>query len=134
MKVKIMKRAFLIIISALAVVGLLIADVAWPKASIADEIPVPAASAEAASTPKAASSSVPMEAVPKTSESASQGIKAGEASDQSNQSKPGLAEAASEHDEEAAAATAAPAAEPSADQQKSSEETAEKTAEENPVH
>jgi hypothetical protein len=42
-KVKIMKRAFFIVISALALAGFLLADITWPKTSIADETPAAAA-------------------------------------------------------------------------------------------
>lgn len=81
-----MKRAVLIVVSALALVGLLIADIAWPKSSIAEEIPAPAATAaaaEAASTPAAASSSAPKQATAEMSDSAGQGNEAEKASAQS---------------------------------------------------
>ena len=70
-----MKRAFLIVVSALALVGLLIADIAWPKASSAEEIPAAAPAAQAAATPDAAASSVPQEATAETSGSASEGTR-----------------------------------------------------------
>jgi hypothetical protein len=78
-----MKRAVLIIVSALALVGLLIADLAYPKTSIAEESPAAAPAAQAAATPEAAASSVPKEATAETSESASQGTEAEEATAQS---------------------------------------------------
>lgn len=77
-----MKRTFLIIISALALAGLLISDIAWPKASSADEIPGAVPAARAAATPETAGSSVPKEAVPEISASVSPGAKAEEASEQ----------------------------------------------------
>jgi hypothetical protein len=77
-----MKRAGLIAVSSLALAGLLIADVAWPKASTADEIPVAAPAAVAAATPEAAASSIPKEATAETSESSSQGTTVEEASTQ----------------------------------------------------
>ena len=40
-----MKRAFLIIVGALALAGFLRADIAWPKTSIAEEISAAAAEA-----------------------------------------------------------------------------------------
>ena len=96
-----MKRAFLIIVSALALVGLLIADIAWPKASTAEEIPAAAATARTGATPETAASSVPKEATVETSESASQGIKAEEAK---AQSIPGSVEDALDQLDEPAAA------------------------------
>jgi hypothetical protein len=45
-----MKRAFLIRVGALALAGFLIADIAWPKASFAEEISAAAPAAEAAFT------------------------------------------------------------------------------------
>src|SRR5258708_20561233 len=105
-----MKRAVLIIVSALVLVGLLIADLAYPKASIAEETPAAAAAAQAAATPEAASapeaatSSVPKDATAEAPDSASEGTKAEEAS---AQSMPGSIEAALHQlDEPAAAATA----------------------------
>jgi hypothetical protein len=75
-----MKRALLIVVSALALGSFLLADLAWPKASIAEEIPAPAPAAEAASTAEATPGSVPKEADAEAS-----------------------AEAASEHNDESAA-------------------------------
>jgi hypothetical protein len=105
--VKIMKRAFLIVVSALALVGLLIADIAWPKASSAEEIPAAAPAAQAAATPDAAASSVPQEATAETSGSASEGTQAEEAT---AQSMPGSVEDALDQLDEPAAAGSTSAA------------------------
>jgi hypothetical protein len=78
-----MKRAVLIVVSGLALAGLLIADIAWPKASAAEEIPAAAPAAEAGANPEAAARSVPKEATAETSESASQATKAEKPSAQS---------------------------------------------------
>lgn len=120
-KVKIMKRAFLIVISALALAGLLLAEIAWPKASIAEETPAAAPAAEATSPAKDATNTAPKEANAETSGGASQGTKAEEAS---TQNKQGSAEAASEHDDEQTATTSASAAEASDEKEESSEEDA----------
>jgi len=69
-----MKRAFLIIVGALALAGFLMADIAWPKTSIAEEIS--AAAAEAASIGGAeAPPFVTKQAVAETSDGPSQGTK-----------------------------------------------------------
>ena len=104
-----MKRAVLIVVSAIALVGLLIADIAYPKTSIAEESPAaePAAQAaatpEAASVPEAATSSVPKNAIAEAPDSASQGTKAEEAS---APGMPGSIEAALDQLDEPAAAGA----------------------------
>jgi hypothetical protein len=101
-----MKRALLIVVSALVLAGFLIAAIAWPKASIAEEIPAAVPAADA-STAEAATSSVPKEAVAETSDSASQGTKAEEASVQNKQ---GSAETTTDHhDAPAADENASPA-------------------------
>ena len=102
-----MKRSVLVIVSGLALVGLLIADIAWPKTSTADEIPAAAPAAQAGATPEAAASSVPKEATAETSDSASQGTKAEEASAQNT---PGSVEDALDQLDEPAAAGSASAA------------------------
>lgn len=86
-----MKRAVLIIVSALAVVGLLVADLAYPKTSIAEDSPAAVPTAEAAATPEAAANSVPKSTTAETSESTSQSTEAEEAS---AQSMPGSVEGA----------------------------------------
>ena len=96
-----MKRAVLIVVSGLALAGLLIADIAWPKASTAEEIPAAAPAAQAGATPEAAASSVPKEATAEKSESASQGTEAEEAS---AQNMPGSVEDALDQLDEPAAA------------------------------
>ena len=116
-----MKRAVLIIVSAVALVGLLIADIAWPKASIAEEIPAAAPAAEANATPQAAASSVPKEATAQTPESASQAIKAEEAS---AQNMPGSFEDALDQLDEPVAAGSASAAGASDDEKESKGEAA----------
>jgi hypothetical protein len=99
-----MKRAVLVIVSALALVGLLVADIAYPKTSIAEEIPAAAPAAQAAATPEAATSSVPIEATAAAPDSASQDTKA---EDASAQSMPDSIEAALDQlDEPTAAASA----------------------------
>ena len=102
-----MKRAVLIIVSALALVGLLIADLAYPKTSIAEETPAAAPAAEAGATPEAAASSVPKSATAETSEGASQGT---EAEETSAQTMPGSVEDALDPLDEPAAAGSASAA------------------------
>jgi len=102
-----MKRAVLIIVSALALVGLLIADLAYPKTSIAEETPAAAPAAQAAATPEAAASSVPKSAIAETSESVSQVTEAEEAT---AQSMPGSVEDALDQLDEPAAAESAAAA------------------------
>ena len=107
-----MKRAVLIVVSLSALAGLLFADIAWPKASVAEEIPAPAPAAEAAataqaSTPEAAASTAPKNAIAETSDSGSQGTTAEEAS---AQSIPGSVEAALDQLDEPAAASSASAA------------------------
>jgi hypothetical protein len=119
--VKVMKRAVLIIVSALALVGLLIADLAYPKTSIAEESPAAAPAAQAAATPEAAASSVPNEATAKKSESASQGTEAEEAS---APSMPGSVEDALDQLNEPAGAGSASAAGASSDEKESQEEAA----------
>jgi len=116
-----MKRAVLIIVSGLALVGLLFADIAWPKASIAEESPAPAPAAQAAATPEAAASSVPKEAAAETSESASQGTEAEEAS---AQSMPGSVEDALDQLNEPAGAASASAAGASSGERESKGEAA----------
>ena len=96
-----MKRAILIVVSALALVGLLIADIAWPRASTAEEIPAAAPAAQAGATPDAAASPVPKEATAETSENASEGTKAEEAT---AQTMPGSVEEALDQLDEPAAA------------------------------
>jgi hypothetical protein len=103
-----MKRAVLIVVSGLALVGLLIADIAWPKASTAEEIPAAAPAAQAAATPEAAASSIPTET---TAEGACQGTVAEEAS---AQSMPGSFEDALDQLDEPAAAGSTSAAAASA--------------------
>ena len=88
-----MKRAVLIIVSALALVGLLIADIAWPKASIAEETPAAEPAAKAAATPEVAVSPAPNEPVAETPDSTSQGTKAQDAA-QIIPGMPGSVEAA----------------------------------------
>jgi hypothetical protein len=105
--VKVMKRAVLVIVSALALVGLLIADIAWPKASTADEIPAAAPAAQAGATPEAAANSVPKEATAETSDSASQGTTAEEAP---AQNMPGSVEDTLDQLDEPAAAGSASSA------------------------
>ena len=102
-----MKRAVLIVVSALALVGLLIADIAWPRASTAEEIPGAAPAAQAGATPDAAASPVPKEATAETSENASEGTKAEEAT---AQTMPGSVEDALDQLDEPAAAGSTPAA------------------------
>jgi len=116
-----MKRAVLIIVSALALVGLLIADLAYPKTSIAEETAAAAPAAEAAATPEAAASSVPKEATAETSESISQGTEAEEAS---AQSMPGSVEDALDQLNEPAGAGSASAAGASGDENESEGEAA----------
>ena len=111
-----MKRAVLIVVSALALVVLLIADIAYPKASMAEEIPAAAPAAEAGATPEAAASSVPKAATAETSDSASQGTKAEEASAQNT---PGSVEDALDQLDEPAAAGSASAAEASGGEKES---------------
>ena len=89
-----MKRALLIAISALALAGFLIADIAWPKASIAEDTPAEEPAAKAAATPEAATSSAPKEPTAETYDSSSQGTKAEDAAAQSMPSMPGSIEAA----------------------------------------
>ena len=105
-KAKIMKRAFFIVISALALAGLLLADIAWPNATIAEETPAAAPAAEATAPAKEPTNTAPKEANAETSDSAGQGTKAAEAS---TQNKQGSAEAASEQHDEPATATSASA-------------------------
>ncbi len=116
-----MKRAVLIVVSGLALVGLLIADIAWPKASTAEEIPAATSAAGTAATPEAAANSVPKPATAATSESASQGTKAEEAS---AQSMPGSLEDALDQLNEPATAGSPSAAEASGDEKESREEAA----------
>lgn len=116
-----MKRAVLIVVSALALVGLLIADIAWPKASTAEETPAAAPAAEANATPQAAANSVPKEATAETSESASQRTKAEEAS---AQSMPGSVEDALDQLDEPAAAGSAAAVATAGDEKESKGEAA----------
>jgi len=122
-----MKRAVLIVVSALALVGLLIADLAYPKTSIAEEIPAAAPGAEAAATPGAASvpetatGSVPKNAIAEAPDSASQGTEAEEAS---AQSMPGSIEAALDQLDEPAAAASASAPGASGDENESTGEAA----------
>ena len=111
-----MKRAVLIVVSGLALAGLLIADIAWPKASTAGETPAAAPAAEANATPEAAASSVPKPATAETSESASQGTEAEEAS---AQSMPGSVEDALDQLDDPAAAGSPSAAEGSGDEKES---------------
>jgi len=128
-----MKRAVLIIVSALALVGLLIADLAYPKASIAEETsaaapaaqaaatPEAATAPEAASAPEAATSSVPKDAIAEAPENASQGTKAEEAS---AQSMPGSIEAALDQLDEPAAAASASASRATGDEKENTGEAA----------
>jgi hypothetical protein len=95
-----MKRAFLIIVGALALAGFLIPDIAWPKACIAEETSAAAPAAEAASTAQAETRSVPEQGFAETSDGPSQGTKNEEASVQNNQ---GSTEAVSEHHDTSAA-------------------------------
>jgi FtsZ-interacting cell division protein ZipA len=117
-----MKRAVLIIVSALALVGLLIADLAYPGASIAEETPAAAPAAEAAATPEAASaqdaatSAVPKDAIAEAPDSASQDTKAEEAS---TQGMPGSVEDALDPLDDPAAAGTASASEAPGDEQES---------------
>ena len=116
-----MKRAVLIIVSALALVGLLIADLAYPKTSIAEDTPAAAPAAQAGATPEAAASSVPKSAAAETSESVSQGAEAEEAT---AQSMPGSFEDALDQLNEPAAAGSASAAGASGDEKESKGEAA----------
>ena len=122
-----MKRAVLIIVSALALVGLLIADLAYPKASIAEETSAAAPAAQAAATPEAATapeaatSSVPKDAIAEAPENASQGTKAEEAS---AQSMPGSIEAALDQLDEPAAAASASASRATGDEKENTGEAA----------
>ena len=122
-----MKRAVLIIVSALALVGLLIADLAYPKSSIAEETPAAAPAAQAAATPEAATapeaatSSVPKDAIAEAPENASQGTKAEEAS---AQSMPGSIEAALDQLDEPAAAASASASRATGDEKENTGEAA----------
>ena len=122
-----MKRAVLIIVSALALVGLLIADLAYPKASIAEETSAAAPAAQAAATPEAATapeaatSSVPKDAIAEAPENASQGTKAEEAS---AQSMPGSIEAALDQLDEPAAAASASASGATGDEKENTGEAA----------
>jgi len=122
-----MKRAVLIIVSALALVGLLIADLAYPKSSIAEETPAAAPAAQAAATPEAATapeaatSSVPKDAIAEAPENASQGTKAEEAS---AQSMPGSIEAALDQLDEPAAAASASASGATGDEKENTGEAA----------
>jgi len=116
-----MKRSVLVIVSGLALVGLLIADIAWPKTSTADEIPAAAPAAQAGATPEAAASSIPKEATAATSDSASQGTTA---EDASAQNMPGSVEDALDKLDEPAAAGSASAARASGDEKESKEEAA----------
>jgi cytoskeletal protein RodZ len=114
-----MKRAVLIVVSGLALAGLLIADIAWPKASTADETPASAPAAQAGATPQAAASSVPKPATAETSESASQGTTAEGAS---AQNMPGSVEDALDQLDDPAAAGSASAAAASGDEKESKAE------------
>jgi hypothetical protein len=116
-----MKRSVLVIVSGLALVGLLIADIAWPKTSTADEIPAAVPVAQAGATPEAAASSVPKEATAETSDSARQGTSAEEASAQNT---PGSVEDALDQLDEPAAAASAPAAGASGGEKESKGEAA----------
>ena len=116
-----MKRAVLIVVSGLALAGLLIADIAWPKASTAEETPAAAPAAEAGATPEAAASSVPKEATAKTSEGVSQGT---EAAETSAQSMPGSVEDALDQLDEPASAGSASASGASGDENESTGEAA----------
>jgi hypothetical protein len=88
--VKIMKRGLLIVISALALAGFLIADTAWPKASIAEE--TPAAAAANAATPEAATSPAPKDPIAEMSDSTSQGTKVEDTAAQTMPNMPGSVE------------------------------------------
>ena len=116
-----MKRAVLIIVSGLALAGLLVADIAWPKASTAEETPAAAPAAQALATPEAATSPIPDEATAKTSEGVSQGTEAEEAS---AQSMPGSVEDALDQLNEPAGAGSASAAGASGDENESEGEAA----------
>jgi hypothetical protein len=116
-----MKRSVLVIVSGLALAGLLIADIAWPKASTADEIPAAAPVAQAGTTPEAAASSAPKEATAETSDGASQGTTAEEASAQNT---PGSVEDAVDQLDEPAAAGSASAAGASGGEKESKGEAA----------
>ena len=116
-----MNRAVLIVVSGLALVGLLIADVAWPKATIAEEMPAAAPAAQAGATPEAAASSIPKEATAETSEGVSQGTEAEEAS---AHSMPGSLEDGLDQLNEPAGAGSASAAGASGDEKESKEEAA----------
>ena len=122
-----MKRAVLIVVSGLALVGLLIADLAYPKASIAEETSAAAPAAQAAATPEAATapeaatSSVPKDAIAEAPDSASQGTKAEEAS---AQSMPGSIEAALDQLDEPAAAASASASGATGDEKENTGEAA----------
>ena len=116
-----MKRAVLIIVSGLALAGLLIADIAWPKASTAEETPAAAPAAEARATPDAAASSVPKSATAETSEGASQGTEAAEAT---AQSMPGSVKDALDQLDEPASAGSATASEASGDEKEGQGEAA----------
>ena len=76
-----MKRTILIVVSTLALAGLLVCDIGWPKASLAEESPA----ARAAATPEAAANLIPKETIAETSASATPGAEAEEASDQNIQ-------------------------------------------------
>ena len=116
-----MKRAVLIIVSGLALAGLLIADIAYPKTSTAEETPAAAPAAEARATPEAAASSVPKSATAETSESVSQGTEAEEAS---TQNMPGSVEDALDQLNEPAGAGSASASGAPGDEKESKEEAA----------
>ena len=122
-----MKRAVLIIVSALALVGLLIADLAYPKSSIAEETPAAAPAAQAAATPEAASapeaatSPVPKDAIAEAPDSASQDTKGEEAS---AQGMPGSIEAALDQLDEPAAAASASASGATGDEKENTGEAA----------
>lgn len=116
-----MKRGVLIIVSGLGLVGLLIADTAWPNASTAEETPAAAPAAVAGATPEAAASSIPKEAAAETSESASQETTAEEAS---AQNMPGSVEDALDQLDEPAGAGGASAAGASSDENESKGEAA----------
>jgi len=115
-----MKRAVLVVVSSLALVVLLIADVAWPKASTAHEIPAATPGAVAAATPEAAASAVPKEATVEASGSSSQETTAEEAS---VQNMPGSVEDALDQLDKPAAGSPS-AAEGSGDEQQSKGEAA----------
>ena len=116
-----MKRVFLIVVSALALAGFLLADIAWPKASTAEETPAAAPAAEARATPEAAASSVPKSATAETSEGVGEGTEAAEAS---AQRMPGSVEDALDQLDEPASAGSATASEASGDEKESQGEAA----------